>query len=490
VDGIRLGTARGRWVLVATVLGSGITMLDGTVVNVALPRMGADLGADFAGLQWVVTGYTLTLASFILLGGALGDRYGRRRVFSIGIAWFAVASALCAVAPSLGWLIAGRMLQGVGGALLAPGSLAIISATFDPDDRGRAVGAWSGLGGVTTAVGPFLGGWLVEAASWRWIFLLNLPLAAAVILITARHVPESRDESSPRRPDAAGALTAAIGLGALTYGLIGKVWPVAGVGLATLAVFVAVEARSRHPMLPLSTFSNPVFRAINVLTFVIYAALSMSLFFVALVLQQALGYSPLAAGAATFPITLIMLTLSAPSGALAQRIGPRIPLVAGPLIAGCGLALFTLIQPGRPYAASVLPALVVFALGLALIVSPLTATVLSSADPRHAGVVSGVNNAVARVAGLIAVASIPLLTGFDPYRRVAPGPLVSGFHRVALVAAAACAAGAALAFSTLRERVPAPALAPAPAEPVAPGEAFHCCLDAPPLVDHTTGRPA
>jgi EmrB/QacA subfamily drug resistance transporter len=471
---IRFGTRAGRWVLFATILGSGMSMLDATVVNIALPSIGRDLHADFAGLQWVVTGYTLTLASFLLLGGALGDRYGRRRVFMIGTAWFAGASVLCATAPSVGWLIAGRMLQGIGGALLAPGSLAIISATFHPDDRGRAVGAWSGLGGITTAIGPFVGGWLVQTASWRWIFLLNIPLAAAVLAVAGRHVPESRDETATAPPDVPGALTAALGLGAVTYGLTTKTWVAVGLGAVALAGFVAVEARSSHPMLPLSTFANRIFRAINLLTFVIYAALAMSLFFVALVLQVALGYPPLAAGAATFPITLIMLLLSAPGGALAQRVGPRLPLSAGAILVGTGLALFTRVTPGHSYVSTVLPALLVFGLGLALTVAPLTATVLASADPRHAGVASAVNNAVARVAGLLAIAAIPLLTGFDPNGSVPPDALVAGFHRVALVSAGACIVGAVLAFTTLREQVRVPC-----------DRAFRCPLEAPPLAQAT-----
>ncbi|MGH2688032.1 MAG: MFS transporter [Actinomycetota bacterium] len=472
---IRFGSRAGRWILVATILASGMSMLDATVVSIALPRIGQELGADFAGLQWVVTGYALTLASFLLLGGALGDRYGRRRVFLAGTIWFAAASVLCAAAPSIGWLVAGRMLQGTGGALLAPGSLAIISASFDPGDRGKAVGAWSGLGGIATAVGPFLGGWLVQA-SWRWIFLLNLPVAAAVVAASLRHVPESRDETATAAPDLPGALAAAVGLGALTYGLTAKAWAYAGIGAVALAVFVGIEARGRHPMLPLTTFANRVFRAVNALTFVVYGALAMSLFFVALVLQVSLGYSPLAAGAATFPITLIMLLLSSPSGALAQRVGARLPLSAGTLLVGAGLGLLTSIAPGRPYTTAVLPGLVVFGLGLALTVAPLTATVLASADPRHAGVASAVNNAVARVAGLLAVAAIPLMTGFDPGGPVPADALLAGFRRVTLVAAGACVAGAVFAFAALRDPTRVPC-----------DRAFKCPLDAPPLELADTG---
>jgi MFS family permease len=295
-----------------------------------------------------------------------------------------------------------------------------------------------------------------------------------VLAVAGRHVPESRDETATAPPDVPGALTAALGLGAVTYGLTTKTWVAVGLGAVALAGFVAVEARSSHPMLPLSTFANRIFRAINLLTFVIYAALAMSLFFVALVLQVALGYPPLAAGAATFPITLIMLLLSAPGGALAQRVGPRLPLSAGAILVGTGLALFARVAPGHSYVSTVLPALLVFGLGLALTVAPLTATVLASADPRHAGVASAVNNAVARVAGLLAIAAIPLLTGFDPNGSVPPDALVAGFHRVALVSAGACIVGAVLAFTTLREQVRVPC-----------DRAFRCPLEAPPLAQAT-----
>lgn len=487
---LRFDSPAGRWVIAATVLGSGVATLDSTVVNVALPAIGRDLGADFAGLQWVVTGYTLTLASLLLVGGSLGDRFGRRRTFVWGVAWFAAASALCAVAPSAGVLVAARLLQGVGGALLVPGSLAVISASFCAEDRGRAVGAWSGLGGIAAAVGPFLGGWLVEVASWRWIFVLNVPLATVVILIAVRHVPESSDPTAGGKPiDIPGALAGSAGLAALTYGLIQRSAPTSAVGVAVLIVFVVIEARSNAPMLPLSIFANRVFSAVNGLTFVIYGALGTVLFLISLVLQEGLGYSALQAGGSLFPITLIMLALSSRSGALSERLGPRLPLTVGPVVIGAGLALLVRVQPGRGYAVTVLPALVVFALGLALTVAPLTATVLAAAETRQAGVASAVNNAVARAAGLLAVAAVPLLTGFDPERSVGPATVVDGLHDVARISAAACVVAGVLAYFTMPARHPAVADAEAARTPGA-HPPFHCPLDAPPSVVHADHPPA
>ena len=482
---VRFETPAGRWVLAATVLGSGVASLDATVVNLALPHLAENLDADFAGLQWVVTSYTLSLASLILLGGALGDRFGRRRVFSIGLAWFAVASLLCAVAPTIAVLTAARLLQGVGGALLVPGSLAIISASFHPDDRSRAIGAWSGLGGVTMAVGPFLGGWIV-AASWRYIFLLNLPLIAAVLAITLRHVPETRDPDAAGPIDAWGAVTGAGGLAAMTFALIQQDARIGALGAVLLVTFVVVELREAHPMLPMSVFRNRQFSAANAVTLVIYGALSMVMFLVGLVLQTALGYSPLAAGASLLPVTIIMLVLSARSGALAGRIGPRLQMAIGPCIVAAGMALMVRIAPGVGYADAVLPAVMVFGLGLAATVAPLTSTVLAAADARHAGVASGVNNAVARTAGLLAVAAVPLITGFDPNTSVDAAALVDGFHRAALVGAIACVVGGALAALLIANDVLRPA-APATIEPdTAEVPCFHCGVDATPLV--TTRR--
>jgi EmrB/QacA subfamily drug resistance transporter len=330
--GLRLSSAAGRWALLATVLGSGLS-----------------------GLQWTVTGYTLALAALILLGGALGDRYGRRRVFLIGVAWFATASLLCAVAPAAGFLIAARILQGVGGALLTPGSLALIQASFEPDDRARTIGAWSGLGGVAAAIGPFLGGWLVEGPGWRWAFLLNLPLAVVVILVTIRHVPESRDDQATGRFDALGAVLGALALAFITFALIGKSWISAGLGVVVAFAFIMGERRSANPMLPLSVFSSRQFTAVNVVTAVVYAALGGVFFLLALQLQIGAGFSPIAAGAALLPVTILMLLLSSRAGALAQRIGPRWPMTVGVLIAGLGTALMARIGPGSSYLVDVRP---------------------------------------------------------------------------------------------------------------------------------------
>jgi EmrB/QacA subfamily drug resistance transporter len=481
-------TARGRWVLAGMVLGSGVASLDATVVNVALPRLASDLDADFAGLQWVLNGYTLTLASLILVGGALGDRFGRRRVFTIGVIWFALASLVCGIAPNVEMLIAARMLQGVGGALLTPGSLAILQASFRPEDRARAIGAWSGLGGVTTAIGPFLGGWLVDVASWRLIFLINLPLAALVVFIATRHVPESRDPTVSGRLDYTGALLGAVGLAAVTYGLIERSWTIGAVGAVALAAFLTVESRGNHPMLPLSIFRSRQFSAANVVTFFMYGGLGAALFLLGLVLQIGLGYSPLEAGMSLIPITIIMLAFSARAGALAQRIGPRLPMTLGPAVMATGMLLMIRISPGASYATGVLPAILVFSAGLSLTVAPLTATVLAAADARHSGLASGVNNAVARVGGLLAVSAVPLVAGINPAQDVAADTLVSGFHTTMVAAAAMVLTGAVVAFAFIRSDVLA-----APTDehgtPVEEREpCFHCGVDGPPLAFETGAR--
>jgi EmrB/QacA subfamily drug resistance transporter len=464
---IRLKAPAGRWVLLATVLGSSMAFLDATVVNVALPTIGRQLGASLGGLQWTVTAYTLTLAGLILLGGALGDRLGRRRIFIVGVAWFALSSALCGLAPSIGVLIAARTLQGIGGALLTPGSLAIIQATFTAEDRPRAVGAWSGLGGVAGAAGPLLGGWIVQAAGWRWVFLLNLPLAAVVIAVAARHVPETRDPSAHGRFDVAGAALAALALAGITYALIeatgggGPAGPViaAAIGLAAAVVFVRVERQRGRapervpPMLPLDVFASRQFTSVNVVTFLVYGAFGGVIFLLVLELQLVAGFSPLASGTALLPTTILMLLLSARAGGLAQRIGPRWPMTVGTATCAVALLLLTRIGPHASYLTDVLPAVIVFGLGLSLTVAPLTATVLASADVRHAGVASGVNNAVARAAGLLAVAGLPAVVGLTSADYHSATAFGSSFRTAMVVCAALLACGAALSALTINNDV-------------------------------------
>ncbi|GAA0672980.1 MFS transporter [Kitasatospora atroaurantiaca] len=454
---LRLGTTQGRWVLLATVLGSGMAMLDGTVVNVALPRIGVDLGASIAALQWTVNAYLLTLAGLILLGGSLSDRYGRRRVFLIGVCWFATASALCAAAPNIELLVLARALQGVGGALLTPGSLAMLQATFRPDDRSGAVGVWAGLGGVAAAVGPFLGGWLVGGPGWRWIFLLNVPLAAVVVAVTARHVPESRDETASGHFDVRGAVLAALALGGVTYALTegGRgLSLLAGVaGLVLGVVFVAVERRSPDPMLPLELFSSRLFTAVNVVTLCVYAAFSGVFLFLVVQLQIVSGFTPLASGFALVPITLLMLAFSGRAGKLSRLVGPRLPLCLGPLLCAAGVLMMLRIGPGASYWTDVLPAVVVMGMGITVLVAPLTATVLAAVEVRRAGIASGVNNAAARAAGLLAVAALPALSGLSGEAYQVPAEVDDAFRTAMLICAGLLTAGGLLALATVRTNV-------------------------------------
>ncbi|WP_127784760.1 DHA2 family efflux MFS transporter permease subunit [Rhodococcus sp. X156] len=473
-----MGTAGGRWLLLAAIGGSGMALLDSTVVNVALPRIGTALGAGFGGLQWTLNGYTLMLASLILLGGALGDRYGRRRVFLVGVAWFAVASLLCGLALNVEMLVAARALQGIGGALLTPGSLSLISASFRASDRGAAVGAWSGLGGVAAAVGPLVGGWLVEQVSWRAVFLVNLPLAALVLWVGVRHVPESRDPQAPGRLDLTGALLTVVGLAALTYGLIAVQWVPVVVGLVALGAFVVVERRSRHPLVPLELFASRLFTAANLVTLAVYAALGGVFFLLVLQLQVVAGFSPVAAGLALLPVTALMLVLSARSGALAQRIGPRLQMTVGPLVAAAGLLLTLRIGPGSSYLRDVLPAVTVFGLGLACLVAPLTAAVLAAAPAHLAGTASGVNNAVARTAGLLAVAALPALVGLGGADYLQPAVFDPGFDAAMLICAGLLGAGAVVALVLVHGRPevrqPSPAV-------LAVDRNLQCGVDGPPV---------
>lgn len=463
---IRYGTAQGRWVLAATVLGSGVAFLDGTVVNVALPAIGRDLDASLGGLQWTVDAYLLTLSSLLLLGGSLGDRYGRRAVFVAGLGAFVAASLLCGIAPSTAFLIAARGLQGIGGALLVPGSLAIISATFDPVDRAKAVGAWSGLAGVATALGPFLGGWLIDAASWRLVFLINIPLAAAAGWIAVRHVPETRDDDAGPL-DVPGAVLVTAGLAGLSYAAIERA-PVGLLGVLFLVAFVAVERTGSHPMLPLSMFRSRQFTGANLTTFAVYAGLGGAMFLVVLRLQVGLGYSALEAGASLVPFTLLMLAFSPSAGALAQRIGPRLPMTVGPIVAGAGLVVLAAIDPGDGYVTAVLPGVVVFGVGMVLTVAPLTAAVLAGVDEGHTGVASGTNNAVARLAGLLAVAVLPAVAGMSSEGGLGAG-LDRGYATALLVSAALCAGGGVVAGVLVTEA--------ADVRPVPQADAFHPCND-------------
>lgn len=458
---VAFDSGAGRWVLTVAVLGSGIAFLDGTVLNVALPAIGRDLDASTSELQWIVNGYLLTLAALILLGGSLGDRVGRRAIFTLGTAWFTAASALCALAPSAEVLIAARLLQGIGGALLTPGSLAMIDATFRRADRARAIGAWSGLTGVGVALGPLLGGWLVDAVSWRAVFLINLPLGLFVCFMAPRHVPETRDPMAGGRLDWLGALLAALGLAGTTYALIQApgngmsvaVTTAAVAGVLALAGFVLVERRVAHPMLPLSLFANRQFSAANVVTVVVYAALGGVFFLLVAFLQISMGWTPLAAGAASLPVTVVMLAFSARSGALAQAVGPRIPLTVGPLLIAVAMLLMTRIEPGDSYVGAVLLPMLVFGVGLTLVVAPITATVLAAAEARHAGIASGVNNAVSRVAGLLAVAVLPLIGGLTGDAFYDPQALADGFHVALLATAALSAVGGLIAWLTIDPRV-------------------------------------
>jgi EmrB/QacA subfamily drug resistance transporter len=402
----------GRWILAATILASSMAFIDGTVVNVALPALQTSLNATAADVQWVIESYALLLSALLLVGGSLGDHYGRRRVFLLGVVIFAVASGLCGFAGSIGQLIAARAVQGFGAALLVPGSLAIISNSFSEQERGRAIGVWSGFSAITTGIGPVLGGWLIEHVSWRAVFFINVPLAFVVVLISLRHVAENSDRDITR-VDWLGAILAALGLGALVYGLIESsqvgfndrsVIVALATGVVVLILFLFVESRLSQPMLPLTLFRSRTFAGTNLLTFLLYAALGGTLFFLPLNLIQVQHYSPTAAGAVLLPFILIMSLLSRWAGGLVARYGPKLPLIVGPLITAVGYVLFLLPGIGGNYWANFFPPVVVLGLGMAITVAPLTTTVMNSIAQNRAGTASGVNNAVARTASLIAIA--------------------------------------------------------------------------------------
>jgi len=460
VSGVAWGTPTARGIVAAATLGSGLTLLDGTVVNVALRTMGGDLDASLSQLQWITNGYFLSLASLILIGGSLGDRLGRRRVFVIGTIWFALASLMCGLAPTAEVLIVARVLQGVGGALLTPGSLAMIQASFRANDRGRAIGAWSGLGGIAAAVGPLVGGLLIDHASWRWIFLINLPLAALTVWLAQRWVPESRDPQARGRFDLAGASLAALALAGTTWALTDAGGPTtpyaAAVGILAAVGFLVLERRLADPMVRLGLFRDRTFSAANGMTLLVYAALGAILFFLVLELQTVGGYTALEAGLATLPITGCMLVLASRGGALGQRIGPRIPMTFGPLVMAAGTLWLLVVGEDVTWWRDVAPGLTVFGIGLALMVAPLTATVMAAAPDDSAGIASGVNNAVARAGSLLAVAALPMAVGLagDDYRD--PALFDAAYGTAMLACAALLALGGLVSWFTIPSGVQTP----------------------------------
>ena len=463
---LTLAGSAGRWLLVATVLGSGMALLDTTMVIVALPAIGRTVGGGLSTQQWVLDAYLITLAGFVLLGGALGEVVGHGRVFLAGAVAFGVTSAVCGVAPTSAVLIVARLFQGAAASLLVPGALALVSTSFSGEERGRAIGAWSGISGLATVIGPLLGGLLVDHAGWRWVFLVNIPLAAAAVAAAIHHLPlrELRSTALGEHLDLGGALTAAAGLGLLVCGLIearnlGTPLTAGAVvlGLALLVAFAVIESRRERPLLPLSLFAIRGFAVANLTTLLVYGALSSALFLVVLELQQVTGYSALASGAAIFPITLLLFLLSPRLGGLVSRMGSRRLITLGPVVAALGLVLFLRVSASASYLTVVLPAAVVFGIGLALTAAPLTTTILGAVPSTRAGIASGVNNAVTRVAGLLAVAAVPLAAGLAGAADEAGSGFTSGFHHAMLISAVLCLLGAVVSFVGLRPaRHPAP----------------------------------
>lgn len=439
--------------IAATVLGSGMAFLDGTIVNVALPSISEDFGASFSSLQWTMNAYMVTLTALLLFGGNLGDRLGRRKVFVWGLAAFTTASIICGLAPTVVFLNVARAIQGIGAALMIPGSLAIIGSVFHPDDRGKAIGTWSGLSGVSTSIGPFVGGWLIDTASWRAAFFLNVVLAVPTLWISLRHVPDTRAPYAGRL-DVPGVVLATVGLAGISYYAIehsGSAAVASGiVGMVAMVAFVVFELRSDQPMLPMSLFRSRQFSGTNVATLAIYAGLSGAMFLVVIQLQVSLGYSALAAGAAMVPFSVIMLIGSPSAGQLGAKLGPRIPLTVGPLVAAVGFMMLGGISPGDSYVRDVLPGVVVFGVGMTIVVAPLTAAVLGSVSDSFTGIASGINNAVSRLAGLLAVAALPGLAGIAANSTSLADDLASGYRTAVRMAAGITALGGVLAAILVR----------------------------------------
>ena len=470
---IRLATAPGRWTLAAGVLSSGTVFLESTVVTVALPALGRDLQLGLDGIQWVVNSYLLTLSALMLLGGSLGDLFGHRLVLAIGLIGFIGSCLVAAFAPNASTLITVRLLQGAAGAVLVPNTLALLNAVIEDDDRGKAIGRWAAWSAISTALGPLVGGWLVDALSWRWVFAIPVPFGLVALWITLRRVPADRArQADARRVDVVGALLATLGLAALTWSLIAAarrgltdalVIAAGVIGVALLGGFLVHERRTRHPMLPPAIFRSRQFSGANAVTLLVYAALGGLFFLLMLQLQNVMGYSALRAGAALLPINGLMLLLSSTAGRLSMRIGPRWPLGIGAMIAALGMLLLARVQPGTTYLSAVFPGLLVFGLGLAILVAPLTAAVMGAVPEEEGGVASGVNNAVARLAGLLATAALPLAAGIGLSAPGADAAFGAGYARAMRLAAALCAAGAVVAVLTIRRGAAvAPTLHPNP----------------------------
>jgi EmrB/QacA subfamily drug resistance transporter len=465
---LKLHSAAGRWVVAGSVLGSGAVFLESSVVNVALPAIARDFHVGVVGLQWVINGYLLTLSALMLLGGALGDRFGRPRVFAIGCVAFALASGGCALAPGLVSLVGLRVIQGAAGALLVPNSLAMLDTAFAGEERGAAIGQWAAWSAVSTAAGPFAGGWLVDALNWRWVFSAVILFALAAAVIVVRHIASGEvkvaaGRDARERIDYLGAALGTLALagivGALMAGpAIGfRDWRVlaAGAGgVVCMAAFIFAERRARTPILPLSIFRSRQFSGVNATTFVVYAALSGLFFLLMPQLQGNLHYSALRAGAALTPANVIMLVFSPVAGRASARIGPRVLMTVGALIAAVGMVLFARVQEGASYVTTILPAIVVFGIGLSVLVAPLTSAVLSAVKESDTGIASGINNAVARLAGLIATAALPLAAGIGGSAKLEGAAFAAGYARAMLICAALCAAGALVAWITVRKEDP------------------------------------